>query len=293
MPLPAFPYELLPARAAVRARLDRYGLRAKKAWGQNFLVDEHAHQAVVAAAELHPADLVVEIGAGLGTLTERLLRTGAQVVAVERERDMCTVLRAELGHEPRLRLCEQDALQLDVARLAEEHGSPVVVVGNLPYCIASPLLFHLLAARDAIHHLVLMLQREVADRLLARPGDNAFSALSAQVQILCEVRRVCQVGAGSFVPVPRVDSTLVRLDPLPSPRVPVKDLRRYAEVVRAAFGQRRKTLRNALGAVFGPAAAAALDRAGIDPSRRGETLTLEEFARLADQLPPPAETGRA
>ena len=297
MPSPTSPSEP-PAGAVVRALLDKYGLRAKKSWGQNFLVDDRAYRAIVAAAKVGPGDVAVEIGAGLGTLTARLLGTGARVIAVERDPDMAEVLRGELGGEPRFELREENALRLDLAALQREVGAPLVVVGNLPYHIASPLLFRFLAARAALRRLVLMFQREVAERLLAKPGAEAYSSMAAQVQMVADVRRVCRVGGGGFLPPPRVDSTVVLVEPLPATRVPVRDLRRYAQVVRAAFGQRRKTLRNALGAVFGPAAAAAaLAAAGVDPRRRGETLSIPEFARVADALPegalpaPEAETG--
>jgi 16S rRNA (adenine1518-N6/adenine1519-N6)-dimethyltransferase len=286
MPSPTSPSEAAaPPAATVRALLDKYGLRAKKSWGQNFLIDERAYRAIVAIAKIGPGDVAVEIGAGLGTLTARLLQTGARVIAVERDRDMAEVLRGELGAEPRFELREENALRLDLEALGREAGAPLVVVGNLPYNIASPLLFRFLGARAALRRLVLMFQREVAERLLAQPGADAYSAMAAQVQMLADVRRVCHVGSRGFLPPPRVDSTVVLVEPLPAPRVPVRDLRRYAQVVRAAFGQRRKTVRNALGAVFGPAAEAALRAAGVEPQRRGETLSLVEFARIADGLP--------
>lgn len=276
----------LDSTPILRARdlLQRHGLHAKKSWSQNFLVDERAYEAIVAACALAPGDRAVEIGAGLGTLTSRLLATGAHVVAIERERDMCEVLRCELGSLPRFTLREQDALRVDYAELARGLGPPIVLVGNLPYQIASPLLFCFLQARPLVRRIVVMLQREVADRLLASPGSDAYSALAAQVQLVARVRRVCHVGRGGFIPAPRVDSSVVLLEPQPEPLVPVRDLERYGQVVRAAFGQRRKTLRNALGSVFGEAALAALQAAAIDPSRRGETLTIGDFARLANAL---------
>ncbi|MFO0574765.1 MAG: 16S rRNA (adenine(1518)-N(6)/adenine(1519)-N(6))-dimethyltransferase RsmA [Polyangia bacterium] len=267
-----------------RDLLQRHGLHAKKSWGQNFLVDERAYAAIVAACALGPGDAAVEIGAGLGTLTSRLLETGARVVAIERERDMCAVLRSELGAVDRFNLREENALSVDYAELARELGPPIVLVGNLPYQIASPLLFCFLAARPLVRRIVVMLQREVADRLLAQPGTDDYSALSAQVQLVARVRRVCHVGRGGFVPPPRIDSTVVLLEPQAETIVPVRDLNRYSQVVRAAFGQRRKTLRNALGSVFGEAALPALVAAGIDPGRRGETLNIADFARLADAL---------
>lgn len=271
-----------PSYPSVHELLRRHGMRAKKSWGQNFLLDPRAYEAIVRAADIGEGDTVVEIGAGLGTVTAWLLHTGAHVVAVERERDMCAVVRAELADQPRLTLREEDALHLDVAALAT--AGPLVIVGNLPYQIATPLIFHFLAARQHVRRMVVMIQREVAARLLAAPDTDDYSALGAQVQMLCTVRRVTQVGRGAFLPAPRVDSTVVLLEPLPGTRHPVRDLSRYQQVVRAAFGQRRKTLRNALSSVFGGDAAAALQAAGIDPMRRGESLSLLEFARVADAL---------
>ena len=269
----------------VRTLLRRYGLAAKKSWGQNFLVDERAYSAIVAACALGPKDCAIEIGSGLGTLTSRLLATGAQVTAIERERDMCEVLRRELGEQPRFTLHEANALKADlVALMPPPEQGRVVIVGNLPYQIASPLLFHFLAVRARVRRIVVMLQREVADRLLAAPDTEAYSAMSAQVQMLAQVRRVCHVGRGGFLPPPRVDSTVVALDPVAGSRVPVRDLTTYSQVVRAAFSQRRKTLRNALGTTFGETELAAFAATGIDLMRRGETLSIEEFARLADAI---------
>lgn len=266
----------------VKTLLARYGLHAKKSWGQNFLVDERAYQAIVAACAVGPGGVAVEIGAGLGTLTSRLLETGAEVIAVEREAAMCAVLAAELGGRPNFALREENALLLDLGSLAVREKP--VVVGNLPYQIATPLLFRFLEQRALLRHIVVMLQREVAERLLAAPGSDAYSALSAQVQMVAAVERVCFVGRGGFVPAPRVDSMVVRLVPLSGTRAPVKDLQVYSRVVRAAFSQRRKTLRNALSAGLGEAALSSFSTTGIDLGRRGETLSVFEFARLADAL---------
>ncbi len=270
--------EILDARELLR----RYGLQAKKSWGQNFLIDERAYESIVAACALAPEDLAIEVGAGLGTLTSRLLRTGATVVAVERERDMCDVLRNELGARPRFTLREEDAMGTDYTALAA--GRPTVIVGNLPYQIAAPLLFQFLGARAAVRRIVVMLQREVAMRLLARPDTEDYSALTAQVHMLATVRRVCHVSRGGFLPAPRVDSTVVQLDTLAGTAAPVLELGCYSQVVRAAFGQRRKTLRNALASMTDAAGLAAVTQTGIDLGRRGETLTVQEFARIADAI---------
>jgi 16S rRNA (adenine1518-N6/adenine1519-N6)-dimethyltransferase len=265
-----------------RKLLSRYGLHAKKSWGQNFLIAEHAYQSIVSACALMPGDVAVEIGAGLGTLSSRLLLAGARVIAIEPERDMCEVLRAELGAREDFELRQEDALKLDLAALGL--AQKPVVVGNLPYQIATPLLFRFLAQHASLRHIVVMLQREVAERILAPPGGAAYGALSAQIQLLATVERVCHVGRGGFVPAPRVESTVLRLLPLSGTRVPVKDVGLYSQVVRGAFAQRRKTLRNAFRAAFGDEALLALAATGIDLSRRGETLGLAEFARLADAL---------
>ena len=159
-----------------------------------------------------------------------------------------------------------------------------MIVGNLPYQIAAPLLFKFLEARASVRRIVVMLQREVAARLLARPDTEDYSALTAQVHMLATVRRICQVSRGGFLPAPRVDSTVVQLEPLSTTAAPVLDLGCYSQVVRAAFGQRRKTLRNALATLGNAAGMAAMAQTGIDLGRRGETLTVQEFARLADAL---------
>jgi 16S rRNA (adenine1518-N6/adenine1519-N6)-dimethyltransferase len=272
-----------------RTLIDRYAVRAKKSWSQNFLIDERAYRSIVAACAVTDGDTAVEIGSGLGTLTSHLLLTGAQVIAVERERDMCAILQHELGNQPKLRLMSADALQLNLEELLPPDPTQgprrLVVVGNLPYQIASPLIFHILAQRALLSRMVVMIQREVADRLLARVASDAYSAMSAQVQMLARVELVCHVGRRGFIPAPRVDSTVVRLVPYERSAVPVRSLQNYAAVVRAGFGQRRKMLRNALAAQFGPDGLAALEGSGIDLSRRAETLSLAEFARLADALP--------
>lgn len=274
--------------ATPRELLTRYGLAAKKSWGQNFLVDERIYTSIVAACALDADDVALEIGAGLGTLTARLLDSGAQVYAVERDDDMCQVLQAELGQRPNFHLLAENALTLDLARVPPPVKDPargITAVGNLPYHIASPLIFRLLAERQRLRRLVVMVQREVAERMLAQVGDDDYSSMSVNIQFVAAARRICRVGPQSFLPAPRVQSMVVMLEPRAQPLHPVQSLTRFNATVRAAFGQRRKTLRNALSMVFGAAALPALQAAAIDPQRRGETLTLAEFARLSDQLP--------
>jgi 16S rRNA (adenine1518-N6/adenine1519-N6)-dimethyltransferase len=270
-----------------RVLLARYGLRAKKAFSQNFLVSERVFRAIVDATVRADDDWIVEIGAGLGTLTSRLAERvpEGKVIALERDRDMIGVLRAELAGVDNVDIEEVDALRYDLAMAARWRGEPVSVCGNLPYQIAAPLLFRIIEARAAVRLAVVMIQKEMADRLLARPGTKEYGALGVMIRTYADVSTVVKVGAGSFVPPPKVDSTVVRIVPLVEPRAVISDPRHYSAVVHAAFGQRRKTLRNALRAVFDEVLVdRALASTGIDGGRRGETLELDEYARLAEAL---------
>jgi 16S rRNA (adenine1518-N6/adenine1519-N6)-dimethyltransferase len=269
-----------------RALLTKYDLRAKKNWSQNFLVEERAFAAIVDGCRLQPEDWAIEIGAGLGTLTARLADAAAHVVAVERERDMLHVLRSELADHPRIELVEADALQFDYAAVATRAGRKPIVVGNLPYAISTPIMFRLFEQRRSLQRIVVMLQKEMVDRIVAPPGTKEYGALSVMVRLYGEPRMVCRVRAGSFIPAPRVDSAVLRIELYPDGATKVAvDEAVFSKVVHAAFNQRRKTLRNALQSAY---EVAAVDRAlaatGIDGQRRGETLTVEEFARVAKEL---------
>ncbi len=258
-----------------RELLARHGLRPKKSWGQNFLVDDRVYDSLVAAVGVGPGETVVEIGAGLGTLTARLAATGARVVAIERDRDMAAVLRAEL---PAVELREENALHLELGPIAERARGPVAVIGNLPYQIGSPIVLRTLAQHRFLKRLVVMLQREVAERMVAKADTEAYGALSVLCQIFAKADIIRKVPASAFVPPPRVESAIVRLTPDVPGNDVLPDVERFRRVVDAAFQMRRKTLRNALAKLVD---AAAFARAEIDPGRRGETLTVAEFARLA------------
>jgi 16S rRNA (adenine1518-N6/adenine1519-N6)-dimethyltransferase len=266
--------------------LRRHGLVARKQWGQNFLHDPRILSAIVAAARLGPDDRVVEIGAGLGTLTARLLETGAEVWAIERDRDMCHVLRAELGDAARFRLWEADAVRFDYAQAASLDREPTqpkpVVVGNLPYHLTAPLLFALLEHDASTGPWVVMVQREVADRMCAGPGSRTYGGMTVVLSRTRAITRVIAVPPGAFLPPPRVESAVVRLDPLPRPRVELADPQAFSQMIRAAFSQRRKTLVNALAPLESKRAAATwCERAGIDPGVRPEQLSVEQFGELA------------
>ena len=228
---------------------------------------------------------MIEIGPGAGFLTERLVATGARVIAVEVDGAMATLLRERIP-SPRLTIVVSDFLRVTVAELAAEAGAArVLLAGNLPYHVTTPLLFHVLPDRDRIARMVFTVQREVGARLCARPGSKDYGALTVAIAHAGVCERLFGIGAGAFVPAPRVSSVAIRLVPAPV-RLAAAEERRLNEVTRASFGHRRKTLANALAELSGgrEGAVAALARAGIDPGRRGETLTLAEFERLASCL---------
>ncbi|MFH0902708.1 MAG: 16S rRNA (adenine(1518)-N(6)/adenine(1519)-N(6))-dimethyltransferase RsmA [Pseudomonadota bacterium] len=270
-----------------RTLLARYHLHAKKSWGQSFLVDTSVHEEIARAAVLAEDDWVVEIGAGLGTLTHQLAHraSGGRVLAVERDRDLAAVLRLELAGLPNVEIVEENALSFSYEEAASKAGVRLAVAGNLPYQIASPLIFGLLAERQVVKRAVFMLQSEMADRLLAQPSTKAYGALGVMVQTFADVRLLLRVAASAFYPKPNVASTVIVLEPLAEARFPLVDEQTYRQVVRACFSKRRKTLRNALRSVFPPLGAQqALAAVGIDEERRGETLSVAEFAKLGNAM---------
>jgi 16S rRNA (adenine1518-N6/adenine1519-N6)-dimethyltransferase len=269
-----------------RALLDRYELRAKKSWGQNFLFEESVLDDIARLAAPRPGERVLELGAGLGHLTARLLARGALVTAVERDRDMARVLRGELGDQ--VTLLEADAARLDYRALAG--GGRLKVVGNLPYHLTSPILFSLLDQAAHLHQAVFLLQREVALRLAAAPGQKDWGILSVFLQREAEVSVERIVPPGAFFPPPKVHSAVIlAVFRAPPPELAVLDEARFRRLVKSGFAQRRKTLWNALEAgrvADREALAAALATTGIDPGRRGETLSIAEWAALERALPP-------
>jgi len=265
-----------PRASAAPAHVPRRSL------GQHFLIDKNIVHKIVRLAELQPGETVLEIGPGRGILTEALLDSSGLVVAVELDAALCAHLRATLGRRSNFRLVEGDALTFDYAQVP----SPFLVVANLPYYVSTPLLFRLLEDRRRIDRLVLMLQEEVVARLAAAPGGRDYGALSIAAQFYCEVRQAFRVPPTCFRPKPQVGSAVVVLTPLRKPRVSVADEAFFFRIVRAGFAHRRKALPNSLrdeGFEGGPTAAA-LEQAGIDPRRRAETLSIEEFAALTDAL---------
>jgi 16S rRNA (adenine1518-N6/adenine1519-N6)-dimethyltransferase len=270
--------------------LRRLGLRPKKSLGQHFLVHPHQARRIAAALELGESDPVVEIGAGLGALTVCLAEAAGRVVALELDPDLARFLKEELFPQaPRVQVVLQDALDFDFIGLSREVGAPLKVAGNLPYQITSPLLFKLLRELPALATAVFMMQQEVGDRLLAPPGGKDYGILSVLIKYHFTLERLFSLSPANFYPPPQVASVVLRFKPgSPEPRA--RDEDRLTRVVKAAFGQRRKNLHNALVAqagALGLTAAeidAGLKAAGLDPRRRGETLSVAEFVALADKM---------
>lgn len=251
----------------------------RKRFGQNFLHDEGVIQRIVNAIAPHPGEHLVEIGPGQGALTRYLLPIVGRMDAVELDRDLIPILERELGGLGELHVHNQDALKFDFCSLGA--GEKLRVVGNLPYNISTPLLFHLLEQRHCIHDMHFMLQKEVVDRMAAGPGESAYGRLGIMIQLYCQVERLFVVRPGAFFPPPKVDSAIVRLRPLPQLSVSVDDEANFALVVKQAFGQRRKTLRNNLKGLISAEQLQALD---IDPGLRAETLSLAQFASISNLL---------
>lgn len=265
--------------AATRARLRRFGLRARKGLGQHFLVDRGALERILEAAELAPHDTVLEVGPGLGLVTEELLARAGRVVAVEIDPGQVAALRELLGTDPKLTLVQGDMLELSPEALVGK--GPYKVVANLPYFVAAPILRRFLEATAKPQLMVVMVQREVAENMVAPPG--RMGLFSVSVQLYGQPRLVCSVPARSFYPAPQVDSAVVRIEVFPQPRVPVADTSAFFAVVRAGFAAPRKQLGNTLaqGLSLPPGEVKArLAALGLDPQRRPQTLALEEWARL-------------
>ena len=252
------------------------GHQPRKRFGQNFLADAHYVRRIVDAIAPHPGERLVEIGPGLAALTRPLIERAGRLDAVEIDRDLAGRLASEFGTD-QLTLHVADALEFDFAAL----GAGLRVIGNLPYYISSPLLFHLAHYDALITDVHVMLQKEVVERMTALPGTPEYGRLTVMLQAVFRITRLFTVPAGAFRPAPKVDSSVVRLVPLREAKATISDVALFGRVVAAAFGQRRKTMRNALSTICDEAG---LERAGIDPGVRGETLSVAEFVRLANDL---------
>jgi len=256
------------------------GHRARRRFSQNFLHDAHYIERIVAAVDPRPGERLVEIGPGLGALTGPLVERAGAITAVEIDRDLAARLRGRFA-PGQLTLVEGDALALDWRALAASDGRALRIVGNLPYHISTPLLFALLPVAGRVRDQHFMLQKEVVDRMVAEPGGRDYGRLSVMLQFRYRATRLFIVPPGAFSPAPKVSSAIVRMVPRPGDGLPPVDAEVFARVVTVAFGQRRKTLRNALVGVLDEQAVRAC---GIDPGARAETLPVAAFVALAERV---------
>ena len=271
------------ARREVTTRiLQAFHLKADKNLGQNFLVEESVVNRIAKAAELTPEDTVLEIGPGIGTLTQALALTGASVVSVELDKRLIPVLQETVGAYKNVRVVQGDILKINILETVQG-ATPFKVCANLPYYITTPIIMNLLEQKLPLERLVVMVQKEVAERMTASPGGRDYGAISVAMQYYTEPKIAFIVKAGSFLPAPKVDSAVLVCKKRSTPPVDVPDEKTFFKVVAAAFSVRRKMLTNSLKNMGGQTTEqvkAWLDRAGIDGKRRAETLSLEEFASL-------------
>lgn len=282
-----------PART--RAILDKYGFSFKKSLGQNFLIDTNILRRIVDHADLTEESGAIEIGPGIGALTEQLARRSKKVLAFEIDQRLLPILEETLSPYPHVSIINEDVLKADVKTAIErefEGIDDIMVVANLPYYVTTPIIIKLLEDKLPIRGIVCMLQKEVADRISARPGTKEYGSLSIAVQYYTEAETAMIVPKTVFVPQPNVDSAVIKLTKRKQPAVAVKSEPFFFQVTKASFAQRRKTLLNNLtsqlpeGKQKKEQILSALEQANVEPGRRGETLSIEEFARLSDALLP-------
>ena len=275
----------------IRALLSRHNFHFSKALGQNFLIESWVPQEIADASGAGAGYGVLEIGPGIGTMTQYLAEAAREVAAVEIDRNLIPILEDTLSDYQNVTVINEDILNVDIRRLAEEKngGRPLKVVANLPYYITTPIVMKLFESQVPLKSVTLMVQKEVADRMQAGPGTKDYGALSLAVQYYASPRVVAHVPPNCFIPRPNVGSAVIRLTRYEKPPVPVENEQKLFALIRASFRQRRKTLANGLGnapelAVTRQQTAAALEKLGLSPEIRGEMLTLEQFARLSNLL---------
>ena len=273
------------------AVLQKYNFAFQKKFGQNFLIDPRVLEKIIKAAEITEDDCVLEIGPGSGTMTQHLACAAKKVIAVEIDRALIPILQDTLSGWNNVKIINEDVMKVDLAKLAEEEngGKPLKVVANLPYYITTPIIMGLFENHVPLKSITVMVQKEVADRMQVGPGTKDYGALSLAVQYYAKPYIVANVPPNCFMPRPKVGSAVIRLERYEEPPVKVKDEKLMFRIIRASFNQRRKTLANGLKNsaeldFTKEEIAAAIAGIGKEPGVRGETLTLEEFARLADEL---------
>jgi dimethyladenosine transferase len=263
--------------------VEKYGFKFTKSLGQNFLIDKSVLEDIVNSADVGEDDVAIEIGPGVGTLTRELLKKAKKVYAIELDSDLLPILTEELKEFNNFELIHKDALKVDFNEIIGEEKS-VKVVANLPYYVTTPIIAKLLTEKYNFKSLTIMIQKEVGERISSGPNCKEYGAISLLVQYYCDVQVVRKVSASAFLPRPKVESIVIRLDRLAEPKVKVRDEKLFFKIIRSSFNMRRKTLWNALKSLnlSKENMEVAFMNASIDPKRRGETLSIEEFGKLAD-----------
>lgn len=271
--------------------IKKYDFRFQKKYGQNFLIDIHVLDKIISAAGVTKEDMVLEIGPGIGTMTQYLAEAAREVVAVEIDDKLIPILEETLSEYDNVTIINEDILKLDIAKLADEKngGKPIKVVANLPYYITTPIIMGLFESKVPLDNITIMVQKEVADRMQVGPGTKDYGALSLAVQYYAKPEIVANVPPNCFIPRPTVGSAVIRLKRYSEPPVSVRDEKKMFSLIRASFNQRRKTLVNGLSNAPGlglskEKVTEALEKMGISSTIRGEALTLSQFAELSDLL---------
>lgn len=271
--------------------LQKYNFNFQKKFGQNFLIDTNILEKIIDSAEITKDDCVLEIGPGIGTMTQYLAERAGEVVAVEIDKNLIPILTDTLSAYSNVTIINEDILKVDINKLCDEKndGRPIKVVANLPYYITTPIIMGLFESHVPLKSITVMVQKEVAERMQVGPGTKDYGALSLAVQFYAKPEVVCQVPPTCFIPKPGVGSAVIRLLRYEEPPVEVRDENKMFAIIRAAFNQRRKTLVNSLGNASGinvskDAVLQAIEDMNLSPTIRGEALTLEQFARLSDLL---------
>ena len=279
----------LATHTATKAIVEKYGFNFTKSLGQNFLVDGNILRKIVDGADIGSDDIVFEIGTGIGTLTSELARRAKKVVAIEIDSRLIPILSETLSEFDNVEIINQDILKVDLPALVREHSpdQKIKVVANLPYYITTPIIMRFLEEGIALSSMVIMIQKEVADRIAAKPSTKAYGSLSVAIQYYAESKIIAEAPKEAFVPSPNVDSAVLKIDVKQDKGVDLMDSDLFFEVVKGSFSKRRKTILNSLstyGDFEKEIIEKALEASGIDPKRRGETLTILEFASLSNQI---------
>jgi 16S rRNA (adenine1518-N6/adenine1519-N6)-dimethyltransferase len=270
-----------------REIVSHFEFKFSKSLGQNFLVDQNILDKIVEAANLDGESSAIEIGPGIGTLTQDLAKVCNKVVAIELDDNLIPILNETLANYENIKVIHEDALKVDFKKIIEEEGlKKVKVVANLPYYVTTPIITKLFAENPGIESIVVMIQKEVAERLAAKPGSKEYGSITLLAQYYSDVSKVTKVAASCFMPNPKVESAVIKMDIRQEPRVKVMDEKLFFRIIRDSFNMRRKTLWNTLKQVglSDEKMQEAFQAAGIDQKRRGETLSIEEFAKLSDEV---------